>query len=67
MKTATRNSRRFAVLTAYNSLFENLYRPQYLKGQETQSDLMRLAGQIARETPMVAVSRKRDPNMIDGW
>ncbi|MGD0480665.1 MAG: hypothetical protein ABSA42_10880 [Terracidiphilus sp.] len=47
-------------------LLENLYRPQYLKGQETQSDLMRLAGQIAQETPMVKVSRKRDPELIDG-
>lgn len=47
-------------------LFENLYRPQFLKGQETQSDLMRLAGQIAQKTPMITVSRKRDPEMIDG-
>jgi hypothetical protein len=47
-------------------LLENLYRPQYLKGQETQSDLMRLAGHIAQETPIVRVSRKRDPELIDG-
>jgi hypothetical protein len=47
-------------------LFENLYRPQFLKGQETQSDLMRLAGQIAQKTPMATVSRKRDPETIDG-
>ena len=47
-------------------LFENLYRPQFLKGQETQSDLMRLAGQIAQKASMVTVSRKRDPEMVDG-
>lgn len=47
-------------------LFENLYRPQYLKGQETQSDLMRLAGQIAQKAPIIRVSRKRDPEAIDG-
>ncbi len=47
-------------------LFENLYRPQFLKGQETQSDLMRLAGKIAQKTPMATVSRKRDPETIDG-
>ena len=47
-------------------LLENLYRPHFLKGQETQSDLMRLAGQIAQKTHMVEVSRKRDPETIDG-
>lgn len=46
-------------------LFENLYRPQYLKGQQTQSDLMRLAGQIAQKATIVGVSRKRDPETID--
>lgn len=47
-------------------LLENLYRPQFLKGQETQSDLMRLAGQIAQQANIVTVSRKRDPETIDG-
>jgi hypothetical protein len=47
-------------------LLENLYRPQYLKGQETQSDLMRLAGKIAQDTPMVKFSRKRDAERING-
>jgi hypothetical protein len=47
-------------------LLENLYRPQFLKGQETQSDLMRLAGQIAQKASIVTVSRKRDPASIDG-
>lgn len=58
----------FQVLRGFDRvqrLFENLYRPQYLKGQETQSDLMRLAGQIAQQTPIVTVSRKRDPKTID--
>jgi hypothetical protein len=46
-------------------LLGNLYRPQYLKGQETQSDLMRLAGQIAQKAAIVKVSRKRDAEKID--
>jgi len=47
-------------------LLENLYRPQFLNGQETQRDLMRLAGQIAKKASIVRVSRKRDPETIDG-
>jgi hypothetical protein len=47
-------------------LFENLYRPHYLRGQATQSDLMRMAGLIAKEATMVAVSRRRDPEAIEG-
>jgi len=60
---------KFDVLRGFDRvqrLLENLYRPQFLKGQETQSDLMRLAGQIAQKVPIVAVSRKRDPELIDG-
>lgn len=45
-------------------LLENLYRPQYLKGQSTQSQLMLLAGQIAQMTTMAEVSRRRDPETI---
>jgi len=59
----------FEVLRGFDRvqrLLENLYRPQFLKGQETQSDLMRLAGQIAQKAPIVTVSRKRDPEMVDG-
>jgi hypothetical protein len=59
----------FEVLRGFDRverLLENLYRPQYLQGQETQSDLMRLAGQIAQRAPIVKVSRKRDPETIDG-
>jgi hypothetical protein len=59
----------FEVLRGFDRvqrLLENLYRPQYLKGQGTQSDLMRLAGQIAQKASIVAVSRKRDPEKIDG-
>jgi hypothetical protein len=59
----------FEVLRGFDRverLLENLYRPQYLKGQETQSDLMRMAGQIAQNASIISVSRKRDPEMIDG-
>ncbi len=59
----------FAVLRGFDRvqrLLENLYRPQYLKGQRAQSDLMRLAGLIAQETTVVAVMRRRDPEAIYG-
>jgi hypothetical protein len=59
----------FEVLRGFDRierLLENLYRPQFLEGQKTQSDLMRLAGQIAQKASMVTVSRKRDPEMVDG-
>lgn len=46
-------------------LLENLYRPQYLKGQSTQSDLMRLAGLIAQTVTIAEVSRRRDPETIE--
>jgi hypothetical protein len=58
----------FAVLRGFDRvqrLLENLYRPQYLKGQETQSDLMRLAGLIAQKTTMAEVSCRRDPEMVE--
>jgi hypothetical protein len=60
---------KFEVLRGFDRvqrLFENLYRPHYLKGQATQSDLMRMAGLIAKQATMVAVSRRRDPEMIEG-
>ncbi len=41
-------------------LLENLYRPHYLKGQQTQSELMRMAGKIAQHATLAAVSRRRD-------
>jgi hypothetical protein len=59
----------FEVLRGFDRvqrLLENLYRPHYLKGQATQSDLMRMAGLIARQTTMVAVHRRRDPEAIEG-
>ncbi len=58
----------FAVLRGFNRvqrLLENLYRPHYLKGQSTQSDLMRLAGLIAQKTTMAEVSCRRDPEKIE--
>ena len=41
-------------------LFENLYRPYFLKGQRTQNDLVRLVGVIAERTTLTAVSRSRE-------
>jgi hypothetical protein len=63
------NTPEFRVLRGFDRvqrLFENLYRPEYLKGQGTQSDLMRLAGEIAQKATLVAVTRKRDPAAIKG-
>jgi hypothetical protein len=60
---------RFEVLRGFDRvqrLLENLYRPHYLKGQQTQSDQMRLAGQIAQKTMLVSVTRRRDPQAIGG-
>lgn len=59
----------FKVLQGFDRvqrLLENLYRPHYLKGQATQSVLMRMAGLIAQKSTMVAVSRRRDPAAIEG-
>ena len=47
-------------------LLENLYRPQYLKGQGTQGDLMRLAGLIAQKATVATVTRRQDPEEVDG-
>jgi predicted transcriptional regulator of viral defense system len=46
-------------------LLENLYRPHYLKGQETQRDLMRLAGQIAEKATLAYVTRRRNASALD--
>jgi hypothetical protein len=37
-----------------------------LKNQITQSDLMRMAGQIAQKTTMATVTRRRDTEAIAG-
>ena len=58
----------FEVLRGFDRvqrLLENLYRPHYLRGQATQSDLMRMAGLIARQTTVVVVSRRRDAEAIE--
>ena len=47
------------------NLLKNLYRPQYLKGQRTQSDLMRMAGLIAQQTTLATVARQRSPESVD--
>lgn len=41
-------------------LMENLYRPQFLKGQRTQGDVMHTAGTIAKEVLVAVLSRRRD-------
>jgi hypothetical protein len=46
-------------------LLENLYRPHFLRGQETQADLMRLAGLIAQQSALIAVTRRRDATAIE--
>jgi hypothetical protein len=59
----------FVVLRGFDRVqrvLENLYRPHYLKGQGTQSNLMRMAGLIAQKTTIAAVIRRRDPEAIDG-
>lgn len=58
----------FLLLRGFNrvqQLLENLYRPYFLKGQETQSELMRMAGVIAQRCTMVSVARDRDASAID--
>jgi len=47
-------------------LLENLYRPHFLKGQETQGDLMRMAGRIAEKTTIAMVSRRRAAEEVAG-
>jgi hypothetical protein len=59
---------KFEVLRGFDrvqTLLKNLYRPHYLKGQETQADLMRLAGRIAQRSALVAVNRRRDATHIE--
>lgn len=41
-------------------LLENLYRPHYLKGQQTQTALLQLAGTIAQQTTLFSVKRQRN-------
>lgn len=57
----------FAVLRGFDRvqyLLENLYRPQYLQGQSTQNNLMRIAGSIAQQATIAAVTRQRAPELI---
>lgn len=63
-KTATPGFRLLRGFDRVHRLLENLYRPQYLRGQSTQNDLMRLAGTIAEQAAIVEVSRRRDPEKI---
>ena len=45
-------------------LFENLYRPHFLKGQRTQNDLVRLVGVIAERTTIALVKRNRSTTAV---
>jgi hypothetical protein len=45
-------------------LFENLYRPHFLRGQRTQNDLVRLAGVIAEHTTITLVKRNRNTTAV---
>jgi hypothetical protein len=58
---------RFTVIRGFERvqrLLENLYRPHFLKGQRTQSDLMRLAGLVAQQATIATVARRRDPKLL---
>jgi hypothetical protein len=50
-------------LSKVQCLLENLYRPFYLKGQRTQSEVSRMAGIIAQHASVVRVSRRRDTTL----
>jgi len=50
-------------LSKVQCLLENLYRPFYLKGQRTQSEVSRMAGIIAQHASVVRVSRRRDATL----
>jgi hypothetical protein len=57
----------FEVLRGFDRvkyLLENLYRPEYLERQSTQSDLMRMAGAIAQQSAVIKVTRRRDTALI---
>jgi hypothetical protein len=50
-------------LAKVQCLLENLYRPFYLKGQSTQSEVSRMAGIIAQHASVFRVSRRRDATL----
>jgi hypothetical protein len=50
-------------LNKVQCLLENLYRPFYLKGQRTQSEVSRMAGFIAQHASVFRVSRRRDATL----
>ena len=51
-------------LERIQKLLENLYRPHFLIGQQTQPEQMRLAAQIAQRAEIVSVNRRRDVGAI---
>jgi hypothetical protein len=46
-------------------LLENLYRPHFLKGQATQTGLMKMAGTIAQQSVVASVTRRRPETLPD--
>ena len=67
LKNRDEGEPQFTLLRGFDriqGLLENLYRPEYLKGQSTQGHLMRLAGLIAEKTSIAEVSRRRDTEKI---
>jgi hypothetical protein len=67
LKNRDEGEPQFTLLRGFDriqGLLENLYRPEYLKGQSTQSHLMRLAGLIAEMTSIAEISRRRDTEKI---
>lgn len=63
---ADHDVQRFEALRGLNKvqcLLENLYRPFYLKGQRTQSEVSRMAGFIAQHASVFRVSRRRDATL----
>ena len=46
------------------SLLQNLYRPQYLRGQRTFRDLMRTAAMIAEKSTVATVRRRKDTRSV---
>jgi hypothetical protein len=46
-------------------LFDNLYRPSYLRGFDSRGDIMKLASSIANQTVVTEIIRPRDVARID--
>jgi hypothetical protein len=63
---ADHDAPRFEPLRGLNKvhcLLENLYRPFYLRGQSTQTEVSRMAGIIAQHASVFHLSRRRDTTL----